>query len=174
CTNKFGEPVTAGLVQNGGALYAAEPDDLDSLTEDLTVKISEGDAMGGFEAVTAAIPAMEFDDLREILEDLRTRALAAGPKGVRSLIEITTLLLDRNYPLGGRRRAQLRAILQEELFGFLRSLRGSAGGFAFLGWEDRSRLRAPSSADEILVVDARGFPPEGDEGLDQFVVRAYL
>src|SRR5439155_12999670 len=173
CTNKFGEPVTAGLVQNGGALYAAEPDDLDSLTEDLTVKISEGDAMGGFEAVTAAIPAMEFDDLREILEDLRTRALAAGPKGVRSLIEIATLLLDRDYPLGGKRRAQLRAILQEELFEFLRALRGFRTGLSFMGWEDRSRLQGAKSADDVLIVDARGFPPEGDAGLHQLVVDAY-
>src|SRR5439155_3346431 len=59
------------------------------------------------------------------------------------------------------------------LFGFLRSLRGSAGGLAFLGWDDRSRHRAPTSADEILVVDARGFSPEGADGLDQFVVEAY-
>ncbi|HTD80577.1 MAG TPA: glutamate synthase, partial [Thermoplasmata archaeon] len=173
CTNKFGEPVTSGVAQSAGGPPATETVDLDSLTEDLSERIRAGDAIGGFEAAAQAIPAMEWDDLRELLQDLRTRAVAAGAKGLRALLEITTLLLDRNYPLGGRRRAQLRAILQEELFGFLRSLRGSAGGFAFLGWEDRSRLRAPSSADEILVVDARGFPPEGDEGLDQFVVRAY-
>src|SRR5207247_5061329 len=115
CTNKFGEPVTAGLVQNGGALHAAEPVDLDSITEDLTEKISEGDAMGGFETVTAAIPALEFDDLRELLEDLRSRALAVGPNGIRSLIEIATLLLDREYSLGGKSRAQLRDICLEEI-----------------------------------------------------------
>jgi len=173
CTNKFGEPVTTGVAQNGGGTPVTGTLDLDTLTEDLSERIRAGDAIRGFQAIAESIPAMEFDDLRELLDDLRTRALAAGPKGVRAWIEITTLLLDRNYPLGGKRRAQLRAILQEELFEFLRSLRGFGAGLTFIGWEDRARLHPPKSSEEALIVDARGFPPEGDEGLHQFVVDAY-
>src|SRR3989449_6100935 len=109
CTNKFGEPVTSGVAQNGGGHPVSGTVDLDSLTEDLSERIRAGDAVRPFEAVIEAIPAMEFDDVRGLLADLRTRALAAGPKGVRAWIEITTLLLDRNYPLGGEPRAQLAA-----------------------------------------------------------------
>src|SRR2546426_4827882 len=116
CTNKFGEPVTAGVAQNGEGPPQAREVSLDSLTEDLSERIRAGDAVRAFEAVIEAIPAMEFDDVRELLADLRTRALAAGPKGVRAWIEITTPLLDRNHPLGGKRPAPLRATLQEEVF----------------------------------------------------------
>jgi len=146
---------------------------LEPVGDDLAERIAAGDAIGAFEALVPEIPAIGAEDLREILGDLRRRAPAAGPKGVRALIEMTTLLLDRTYPLGGKRRALLRAILQEELFEFLRSLRGFGAGFALMGWEDRGRLREPRSPDDALVVDARGFPPEGDDGLHGFVVHAY-
>ncbi len=173
CTNKFGEPVTSGVAQGEGGVPEPREVDLDGLTEALGARIAAGDVAGGFEVLTAEIPAMGFDDLRELIEDLRTRALGAGPKGIRALTEITALLLDRDYPLGGKRRAQLRAILQEELFEFLRALRGFGTGLSFMGWEDRPRLQGPRTADEVLIVDARGFPPEGDQGLHQFVVDAY-
>src|SRR5213594_3386654 len=173
CTNKFGEPVSSGAAQKSGGPVGGEDVNLEPLGDDLAERIAAGDAMGAFEALVPEIPAIGAEDLREILGDLRRRAPAAGPKGVRALIELITLLLDRNYPLGGKRRALLQAILQEELFEFLRSLRGFAGEITLLGWDDRPRLRAPKLPGDILVVDARGFPPEGDLGLHQFVVDAY-
>src|SRR5213594_2647554 len=107
CSNKFGEPVTAGVTPNGGRTGETGGESLDALTEDLGERVAAGDAMGAFDALVPEIPAIESDDLREVLDDLRTRALAAGPKGVGALIHINTLLLDRNYPLGGKRRAHL-------------------------------------------------------------------
>jgi len=172
CTNKFGEPLTSRPAPSAGPSVARDVD-VDSLTEKIAGKVAAGDPAGAFETLVAEVPAIEPEDLHEIINDLRARAPAAGPKGVKALIEMTTLLLDRTYPLGGKRRALLRAILQEELFEFLRSLRGFGAGLTPVGWEDRVRLTRPRSPEDLLIVDARGFPPEGDEGLHKFVVDAY-
>ncbi len=173
CTNKFGDPVTAGVAHNGGGLLETREVDLEALSEDLAERILAGDAAGAFNAVIEEFPLLGLDDFRETVEDLRTRALAAGPGAIRALVDLLTLLLDRSYPIGGKRRAALRAILQEELFSFLRSIRHLASGHVLIGWESRSRLRLPKSAGDVLVVDARGFPPEGDDGLSEFAVAAY-
>ena len=173
CTNKFGEPVVGRMDGERAGVEERRELSYDFLIEILAEHIGAGSGRSAFDALVPNVPAMDSDELEGLVEDLRTRALAAGPKGAKALIELITLLLDRNYPLGGKRRALLQAILQEELFEFLRSLRGFAGEITLLGWDDRPRLRAPKLPGDILVVDARGFPPEGDLGLHQFVVDAY-
>src|SRR2546422_5534034 len=173
CTNKFGEPVVGRVDGERAGVEERRELSYDFLIEILAEHIGAGSGRSAFEALAPNVPAMEGDELGGLFEDPRTRALAAGPQGAKALIELITLLLDRNYPLGGKRRALLQAILQEELFEFLRSLRGFAGEIILLGWDDRPRLRAPKLPGDILVVDARGFPPEGDLGLHQFVVDAY-
>ena len=173
CTNKFGDPVTAGVAQNGGGLAGTREVDLDTLTDDLAERVAAGDPAGAFDALTAEFPGLGLDDVRETIGDLRTRTLAAGPNAIRALVDLLTLLLDRSYPTGGKRRAAVRAILQEELFSFLRSLEGLSTGHVLIGWESRSRIRPPRGPEDVLVVDARGFPPEGDDGLGELVVAAH-
>ncbi len=172
CTNKFGDPVTSGVATNGGGHAEGRDVNVDALADDLGGRVAAGDAMAAFDALVPELPFLPFDDVRGILEDLADRALSAGPKGVGAAVELLTLLLDRDVPLGGKRRAAFRAILQEETFRFLRSLRGLRTGYAVVGWRDRSSLRTPRTPDDVLVVDARGFPPEGDEGLSRTVVEA--
>jgi len=41
-----------------------------------------------------------------------------------------------------------------------------------IAYDTRKRLRPPTNTDERLVVDARGFAPEGNDSLSLFVVRA--
>ncbi len=171
CTNKFGDIVTANGSQNGGP---QEPRDvnIDALVDDLGVRISAGEAMAAFEGLAPELPFISFDAVRDAIDRLREKALAADPKAVGGLIDLLTLLLDRDASLGGKRKAAFRAILQEELFGFLRSLRETAG-YALVAWGDHAATVTPRSPEDVLVVDARGFPPEGDASLSAYVVEAY-
>src|SRR2546422_751414 len=114
-TNKFGEPLTSRPAPSAGPSVARDVD-VDSLTEKIAGKVAAGDPAGAFETLVAEVPDIEPEDLHEVINDLRARAPAAGPKGVKALIEMTTLLLDRTYPLGGKRRAPLPAHPPEEGF----------------------------------------------------------
>jgi len=172
CANKFGEPVSVAIAPNGGSLAASPVFDLASLGEQLSGVITAGQATAAFDRATEHVPGLTVDAFRTLLEELRAKAVAAGPRAVRSWIECLTLLLDREYPIGGKRRAALRAVLQEELFALFRSL-DRVAGFRLVGYPSRAELAPASFPDAILLVDARGFPPEGDDGLGQFVVDAY-
>src|SRR3989442_4807868 len=79
CTNKVSEPVTSGVAPNGGGSAESREVDLEGLTDLLGARMAGGDAMAGFETPTAEIPATGFNDLRALLQDLRSPALAAGP-----------------------------------------------------------------------------------------------
>src|SRR5213594_2251953 len=83
CTNKFGEPVSSGASQESGGPVGGEDVNLEPVGDDLAERIAAGDAMGAFGALVPEIPAIGAQDLREIFGDLRRRAPAAGPKGVR-------------------------------------------------------------------------------------------
>ncbi len=171
CTNKFGEPVTAGVPTNGNHAESRDVN-VDALVDDLAVRTAAGESMAAFEALAPELPFLPFDGLRTALRVLREKALAAGPRAAGGLIDLLTLLLDRDAPLGGKRRAAFRAILQEEIFSFLRSLKGT-DAYVLAGWDDRAAMRTPRSPEDVLALDARGFPPEGDAGLSAYAVEAH-
>lgn len=98
-------------------------------------------------------------------EDCREKAL-----------KILTHLLDRRFDPGKKRRSCLQEILMdclEEVFSSLAGLESSAGKMKRLNWDKKKTLREPQAGEEILFLEARGFPAEGEEGIASFLTRAY-
>jgi glutamate synthase domain-containing protein 1 len=94
----------------------------------------------------------------------------------RHVIELLTLLLDRRYSTEKMEYKWRRALLEEALNALFDAapLMGEASGaFARLTYAERAQLRPPAKEKQILVVDATGFPPEGDEALSRWIVKAY-
>jgi glutamate synthase domain-containing protein 3 len=84
--------------------------------------------------------------------------------GIRSL----TLLLDRRFPLGNKKRSALIQLVTDELYKIFRSLPRIAntahiGFFSLIDFESRSFLRPPIAIEECLLIDAKDFEPEGDQ-----------
>jgi glutamate synthase domain-containing protein 1 len=94
----------------------------------------------------------------------------------RHVIELLTLLLDRRYSTEKMEYKWRRALLEEALNALFDAapLMGEASGaFARLTYAERAQLRPPAREKQTLVVDATGFPPEGDEALSRWIVKAY-
>jgi glutamate synthase domain-containing protein 3 len=94
---------------------------------------------------------------------------AAADNGPRkaAAIEGLTLLLDRRYPTGDKRRSSVLQLLHtslERLFDNtpLFSQR-DAGSFRRINWETRSQLAPPAPGEETLVIEAERFAPEGED-----------
>ncbi|MBN1656945.1 MAG: glutamate synthase [Anaerolineae bacterium] len=104
-------------------------------------------------------------------------ALAAdGDEGRAFALGLLTRLRDRQYDPGRKRRASVLALIDRTLTHILDAvpaLHGPGSGtHKWIGWETRHALRAPRGAEETLVVDAGGFPPEGDNSAARLLVAA--
>jgi glutamate synthase domain-containing protein 1 len=89
-----------------------------------------------------------------------------------------SLLRDRRYDPGDKRRASLLTMVDASLanlFGHASPI-GSSGHLLparRLDWETRHSLRSPQPDETVLAVDARGFPPQGDDSAARLLVWAY-
>jgi glutamate synthase domain-containing protein 3 len=93
--------------------------------------------------------------------------------------ESLTLLRDRRYDPGHKRRASLLTLIDDGL----RDLFDQApvpdddlrlAQYASrLTWDTRRALRAPADSETALVLDTLGFPPEGDESAARLLAAAY-
>jgi glutamate synthase domain-containing protein 1/glutamate synthase domain-containing protein 3 len=94
----------------------------------------------------------------------------------RHVIELLTLLLDRRYSTEKMEYKWRRALLEEALnalFDAVPLMGEASGAFARLTYAERAQLRPPAKEKQTLVIDATGFPPEGDEALSRWIVKAY-
>jgi len=92
---------------------------------------------------------------------------ADNAKSRATAIEALTLLRDRPFDTGQKRRATVVWVVEkslEELFDTAPLFGEPASRFwRRINWESRHGLAAPRAGEELLVIDAHGFPPEGED-----------
>ena len=91
---------------------------------------------------------------------------ADKPESINAAMELLSLLRDRNYDVGDKRRGTVQQVLDESLEALFdaapRFGEPSMGFCRRIDWETRDRL-APQQGDEkLLLIDAQKFQPEGD------------
>ena len=103
--------------------------------------------------------------------------LARSEKLKPEVLELLTLILDRRYPTGPKRR---RSVLQmavealERIFLELPFIHESKSKtYLRIDYDHRRHLRAPKGKEKVLVIDAGKFPPEGVECDARLLVKAY-
>ena len=106
-----------------------------------------------------------------------------------------TLMIDRRYSTGANKRARILEAAISTLTSVFEAIPCICRGEAFAGeacnaersdskcfattnyaridWETRDALREPQGSEDVLVVNAHDFPPEGDDCDARLVVRAY-
>lgn len=82
-------------------------------------------------------------------------------------LEALTLLLDRRYPTYDKKRRSVLQLVNQAIHSLLRGIPGIEGkengnAHRLIDWDTRGRLRGPCGSEEVLVIDASLFPPEGD------------
>jgi glutamate synthase domain-containing protein 3 len=161
CTDKFGQQIDVDRSKRAAgakAAGAAAPDELLRLPAPELVN-----------AVERSLPGWDHDDLRHLLAGLEARARSEAER--EGVLAALTQMLDRRAPTGSLKRSRVVSMVEASLGRVLATLRDTPSrGYA---WMDQATpLPDPVSPDQVLVVDARGFPPEGPESLARAVVRA--
>ena len=179
CTDKFGTPVP----MPGGTEecdFSAEGTNLPEVSNEQRQAIDSSFEAGGhalYESVRETIPRAAFGYIRSMVRYMSDRT--RDPKHTTAAIEALTLLNDRRYPTGGKKSSHILHIVRTELDCLLRNIPvigddRADGPFRLIGWDTRESLRPPSQHETTLVVDASGFPPEGDECDAALVLDAYI
>ncbi len=109
-----------------------------------------------------------------VVEELEGLARADG-ENLPFVIDSLTLLFDRIYDTGSKKRSALLHLYMDALNRTFSSIPLLTRGFAFtrVDWTYKDNLTTPSHPGQVLVVDSLDFPVEGEESLARFAVRAY-
>jgi glutamate synthase domain-containing protein 1 len=171
CTDKFGQPVPMPKWSQS-CDFSVDPASLrgdQAVQEKLDACLRAGRKGGLYEFIRDGVAMWSFDVFRTVCRTLAERG--AGHENTAAVIETFTLLNDRKYPTGGKRRSHILHLVRSELFRLMRSLPRikaqdpSLGPYRRIDLQTRSDLRGPARGETTLVINAAGFPPEG-EGCD--------
>ena len=130
------------------------------------------DPLEFYEYVRPALRDAGFQYAGEILEELKRVALK-GEESRRFAIQSLSLLFDRVYDTGYKKRSSLLQLYHEALNDIFSSPLSNYDLYTQLDWKSRARLVHPGLDSQVLMVDALEFPVEGDESAARFVVDAY-
>jgi glutamate synthase domain-containing protein 1/glutamate synthase domain-containing protein 3 len=179
CTDKFGRlvPMPKANQSCDFSVDVAPGRHDKAVEEQLDNHLRQGNAAGLFEFVRDGVKTWSFDVLRNICRTLSERG--ASQQNTAIAIEVFTLLNDRKYPTGGKKRSHILHILRSELFRLLRSLPKitasdpSLGSYRLIDIQTAKALREPARSETTLVIDAVSFPAEGDHSDASLVCDAF-
>ena len=185
CTNKFGAPVTVDPRRRHLDRGTLDPEragsDLRLDWENFSLHaFDDGGVRTFWQWLEARLPDLNWDELAWGMGALVDFA-AQGAQEWEYTRQSLSLLHDRRSYLGDKKRASLLALIDEHLAHLfaLAPLFGAPGDGSSrrLTWATRDRLAAPQpvggAMQPVLIVDAAGFPPEGEDAAARYIVRAY-
>jgi glutamate synthase domain-containing protein 1/glutamate synthase domain-containing protein 3 len=162
CTDKFGRPIT---VENRKT-NSPRP----SLRSGLgpwavslgTLEQPSLSAKELFNREVERLPTWDYDTVMAFLSELERSAHHDGDRG--RVIEVLTLLMDRRYPTGQLRRSRLLSLFDKGFAAIVESIRQHPSeGYVFCSAE--GPRPTPANENQKVVMDARGFAPEGENSL---------
>jgi glutamate synthase domain-containing protein 3 len=148
----------------------------DGLTEELEVSAKLNNASGLFTELSRRIASWDFNSLRCLTSQIEEIA-SRGRSQFNWAIKVLSLLNDRRYNCGKMKRSVVLQIIRQSIDLILKSVpsisdNGSTHVRA-IDWDSRSSIRAPQDKEDTLIVNANGFPPEGQECDAKLLVKAY-
>ena len=178
CANKFGAPVTleARRHVDRSRLNPAQAhaDFAREAGQQVLRSFDDGGSPTMYDWARQALRWADWNEAAHLLERLRDFA-AQGDAERSFALDTLTLLRDRRFDLGDKKRASLLALIDEAMFTILRDVpavgprigesanqRISVSSYQRLAWANRASLRAPRPGEETLVIDTLGFPAEGE------------
>jgi glutamate synthase domain-containing protein 1/glutamate synthase domain-containing protein 3 len=178
CADKFGAPIR--VPENQKHLNYTSPirngNDGDVPANFIRERIAAGDAAGLASAAIEKMASCDYDTLRLFCREAAALAKEAD-SNKDTTIEALTILNDRVYPTGAKKRSSVLQIIRGALDGIFLSVSpigdGGAARYKRIDLPARDRLRAPREGEKILVIDAAGFQPENDGRDSKIIVDAY-
>ncbi len=180
CTDKFGHPVSL-MPGRKHAPARLNPDQADvafrhEWVAHMTRAYDNGGAPTAWHYIREQIPARDWPELAWGFRWLADFG-GAGFGEWCFAREVLTLIRDRRTGIGEKKRASLLTLVDKNLSRlFEQAERGDRGPSPLLRrltWETRRDIPPSPASEAILVLDALGFPPEGEESAARWMVRAY-
>ena len=139
--------------------------------------LEAGSAPSCLEYLMGALVEPGYGGLIELLGWLK-QTCVGQQKYLPAALEILTLLIDRRYQTHDKKRRSILQLVNQTIFSLLREIPGIArsgngNAYCLIDWDTRSRLREPSGSEEVLVIDASLFHPEGDSCDSRLMADAY-
>ncbi len=175
-TNKFGVPVATVPWQVHCNLSvppaAVQKDGEDAAALERCLREEDPEAFCSH--LVKRLPDWDYDRLRGFVDEWARQTAKSSPAlGIEAL----TLVIDRRFPTAALKRSSVLSILRgglEHIFGRQpRCDEQRPGTHVRITWESRQHLRGPRPAETTLLIDARGFAPEGEHCDAALAVRAY-
>jgi len=168
CTDKFGRRIE---VNKNVKPYVSANGASASRSRSLHAPIQlEGTARDIFENVKSRILSCDYEDVIAFLQALEASAHKDCDR--RRAIEVLTLLMDQRYPTGSMRRSSLLALYDRSFSAVVESIKNSPSE-AYIYTSISAPHPEPKGEDQALVIDARGYSPEGERSLALEIVRQY-
>jgi glutamate synthase domain-containing protein 1/glutamate synthase domain-containing protein 3 len=178
CTDKFGRAVSVngGSAQCGTVTPEICSEEIPPAVDEIVHKwLQRGDIDEIFRYAVELIPSSSASAIRNFGSLLVRRADTSNSKA--TAIEALTALHDRRFSVGNQRRAAVIAVIDqmlEELFDSAPLFGEAATRFwRRIDWATRHQVASPLAGEDLLVIDARNFPPEGDDCDAALLRRAY-
>jgi glutamate synthase domain-containing protein 1/glutamate synthase domain-containing protein 3 len=124
------------------------------------------------------IPGWSFGDVWATCKIIRELARNCDYTGYA--IDTLTNLNDQHFPTGDKRRSHLLHIIRTELDLLFKEIpklndnKKPETTYRLVDFETRIDFRKPASHEKTLVIDAKFFPPEGDDCDAMYLVRAFM
>ncbi len=168
CQDKFGRIVS---VEPRKPLDITAPltkprNDQSELRPMLNLALKTKDPMKIFEMFVEHAKYWDYNSLRWMVNRMG-RIAREDREYSGTIIDGLTLVLDRKFPLGDKKRSALIRIATDELYKIFRSLPKvtdavKIGYYCLIDFQSRKDLRPPIAVERTLVVDAKDFEAEGE------------
>ena len=178
CHDKFGKPKTVPWHQrpwNGTVLEISLEADSEAVRL-VSAYLTDQTGEQLYRAIRERAATISYATFREFLEAVSDQA-ARSDALKAAAINGLTLLLDRRYDPGDKKRSNLLHLIMETLTRILKDTpaigENRVSRYRRIDWDSREQLAAPQQADAILILDAADFPPEGDDCDARLLCRAF-
>jgi glutamate synthase domain-containing protein 3 len=180
CTDKFGRDVETaqGSVACDMSLPVETHDKGESLTSSITERLEQGRASSLFKLLKDQIYDAGYDGVRWVCRRIVEESLN-NDDYMQTSIQALTLINDRRFSTGKLKRNAILNIARstlKEIFGHaepMGSNNGNGSRYRMIEWETRDKLIEPEGKQTTLILNANGFPPEGDDCDARLICRAY-
>jgi len=177
CTNKFGETVSApaGQYHDSLSLKTIDKDEANAVSDNLPMLLSKRPRA----VLDTCLSGMKDCSFKTLKHFCRTLVASAqeNDEDKSGAIQVLTRLNDLRYDTGAKKRSAVLNILRGALTEIFRQTptleHNIRGRYKYIDWETRNALRAPAQGEEILVIDASAFPPEGENCDARLICEAY-
>ena len=178
CTDKFNIPVPMPAKTDGFNFSITSNVGNNNIEKEIDRCLEKGEASVLYEYTRGNMPRWSFQDIAEALDVIVE--LAKDTKNTAIAIEALTLLNDRRYATGSKKRNHINFVLREALSRLFSNIPGfndeasTECAYRMIDYETRHLLRPPNSGETTLVINANGFSHEGEDSDATLLVDAYI